>query len=181
MKKLLAALSLTLGMGSVFGVSASASEKEIEPKAIINLSFTVDGEDDPAPGQIEIIEIDTDMRRLLHQRNGKPSQGFTTMGAGEWDYIGEAVWSRTSPTFYSGGGDVLIGFYGGSNIEGYYSLWEEDTAINDVIHTNFKVKKDTDYIFSGISKYVDGDNKKAELFLRMMSGPYGDVHTIWLD
>ncbi|MGF7535080.1 hypothetical protein AAGG74_15525 [Bacillus mexicanus] len=161
MKKSILALSLSVSL--LFGLGTSLFSSPAK-------ALEVDGEDNPTPKNVKIEYLD------------KPIPFIKPAGSGEWDFIGEEKWTRKSSVVYSGGGDLYIEFKGGKNITGNYSLWEDDPNFDDVVSTNFNIPKPgMAVIFRDIGGWVDGDNKKAEFYLRMMSGPTGYVTTLWLD
>ncbi|CAG7646309.1 hypothetical protein PAESOLCIP111_05138 [Paenibacillus solanacearum] len=99
------------------------------------------------------------------------ANGVTTMGAGEWDYLGQrSTVSSQNPTNYvhSGGGDFKFQVVSGPSGGAWYQLREYDPGSNaDEIVTGYEYflyPGDT-LIYRGISNYVDGDNKKAEFYV----------------
>ncbi|UQZ76862.1 hypothetical protein C2I17_21225 [Niallia circulans] len=99
--------------------------------------------------------------------------GFTTMGAGTWDLIngGSTDWSfkkgekGSLGRVHSSGGDFRITFLGGHG-EFTFDLMEYDPSGSTTVKKGIKVKSDNTFTFRDISKYVDGDNKKAEFYIK---------------
>ena len=103
------------------------------------------------------------------------ANSFTTMGAGEWDYLGPrstVSWENPSNYVKSGGGDFKFKVSYGPSGGAWYQLREYDPGNADDIITDaygysyFYLYPGDTLIYRGISGAVDGDNKKAEFYVR---------------
>ena len=99
----------------------------------------------------------------------------TTMGAGEWDYLGTHYTSSSeNPSDYvlSGGGDFKYKVASGPSGGAWYQLRERDPDNADDIITDpygyslFYLYPGDVLVYKGISSAVDGDNKKAEFYVK---------------
>ncbi|MCQ6562835.1 hypothetical protein [Paenibacillus mendelii] len=99
----------------------------------------------------------------------------TPMGAGEWDYLGQrSTSSSENPSNYvhSGGGDFKYKVVSGPSGGAWYQLREYDPNNADDIITDpngysyFYLYTGDTLIYRGISGAIDGDNKKAELYVK---------------
>jgi hypothetical protein len=93
-----------------------------------------------------------------------------------WDPVGSQdlmLYSSgaTSNVYYSTGGDFEITFRGLSSSNGYYvHLYEEDeTNDDDPVGDTLYGIGDHDFVWRNISQYCDGDNGKAEFYLRVVN------------
>ncbi|MDR2993760.1 MAG: hypothetical protein LBV11_08020 [Bacillus cereus] len=93
---------------------------------------------------------------------------------GEWDYLGWETthWNSTTGYYitdpvYSSGGDFKV--CGTVNTNAVMYLYEYDSGSNKdeyVGQLNAYAGKESCKIFRSIGKFVDGDNKKAEFYIR---------------
>ncbi|QYR21008.1 hypothetical protein KZ483_25280 [Paenibacillus sp. sptzw28] len=103
------------------------------------------------------------------------ANGVTTMAAGEWDYLGaRSTSSSENPSNYvfSGGGDFKYKVYSGPSGGAWYQLREYDPNNADDIITDpngyslFYLYPGDTLVYRGISGAVDGDNNKAEFYVK---------------
>ncbi|UVI33359.1 hypothetical protein [Paenibacillus spongiae] len=99
----------------------------------------------------------------------------TPMGAGVWDYLGQRSTSSSenpSNYVYSTGGDFKYKVVSGPGGGAWYQLREYDPDNADDIITDpygyslFYLYPGDTLIYRGISGAVDGDNKKAEFYVK---------------
>lgn len=96
-----------------------------------------------------------------------PTSAFA--GAGEWDYVGSSTFHSQSVVISSGGGNFKA--CNRSNVDAEVKLWESDPGLNpdDSVNGGFMVPGQTlyanDCLIWDVRDAVDGDNKKAELYL----------------
>lgn len=92
-------------------------------------------------------------------------------GAGEWDKLGTYTYLYSSKPVYSGGGDFKVCLSSNQSFSLTIHLYEDDAGDNpdEYVGANYFSPGEC-HVFSGISKYIDGDNNKAELYLYDYSG-----------
>ncbi|MBP1079713.1 MULTISPECIES: hypothetical protein [Bacillus] len=106
-----------------------------------------------------------------------------TLGAGEWDYLGEeTLYSNgaESHVYASTGGDYRIcrDKYVGPDSELKVELWEYDpTSYNDYVGTRYLGSGECG-VFRGIGSFVDGGDE-AEFFAKSRTS--SDMHLIFYD
>lgn len=103
---------------------------------------------------------------------------IVTLGAGSWDaWFGNPDeltvtpgYTRTFSTVSSGGGNYKVRINAnktGGKLD--LTLYESDGSSVQKIKTITGLNTGDEYTFTGISDWVDGDNKKAELFINVYS------------
>ncbi|MCQ6265134.1 hypothetical protein M1K46_05580 [Fictibacillus sp. WQ 8-8] len=112
----------------------------------------------------------------------------TTAHAG-WDYQGSDVFTKQSKNFKSGGGSFKFCLSKNSK-EGNYRMMEED-PFNPDDWVSYEEKDPTGYepsfpnigfdskgcvVYHNISKYVDGTDGQAELYIQKWSGGNSKVY-----
>lgn len=90
---------------------------------------------------------------------------------GVWDYLGRrSTSSSENPTNYvhSTGGDFKFKVVSGPSGGAWYALYEYDPNNADdlVFDSWFYLYPGDEVVYRGIGGYVDGDNKKAEFYVR---------------
>lgn len=84
---------------------------------------------------------------------------------GQWDYIGSSTFTSSSAIAYSTGGDFAFCLYSGPTA--VYELWEDDPGNNNNDYVGkAELSKDECGIVRGIGSFVDGDNKRAEFYVK---------------
>ena len=127
-----------------------------------------------SPLEARVTKISNDPYHLQKMKMAFP------FGAGEWDDLGTDVFKSTSKVFYSGGGDLAVFIsqpYVGPLFSWKYRIREEDTLTSTTIDS-FDLPNESgtfEIYYSNISDYVDGDNKKAEIFIHKMTMATEDV------
>jgi hypothetical protein len=112
---------------------------------------------------------------------------ITTYGAGEWDYItSDVINTKDSKIVSSSGGDFRIEViqpYIGSGFSWLYKVYEDDGKWGDDLVGTWKLynKSTTQVIDINARNWVDGDNKKAEFYIRKMTVPTHSVNLYFYD
>ncbi|MFE7822204.1 hypothetical protein ACFU1R_29070 [Priestia megaterium] len=130
-----------------------------------------EGQDDPSTVNGKIIKISDSLNP------------YTTMASG-WQYITSDSFKTQSKTVNSAGGNVKIVItqpYIGPGFTWTYTLYEDDGyKFNKIDAWDGENKKGTYELIANVSSYVDGSNKKAELFLKKTVAS-ATVKTKWYD
>ncbi|WP_146553234.1 hypothetical protein [Rummeliibacillus sp. SL167] len=134
----------------------------------------------------QIRKISDDPNYLKKQKFNFFGNTITPFGAGQWDYIGEDTFKSQSKIFHSGGGDLMIYIeqpYGGLlGSKWWYKLYEKSPTWESVVSSFYLENEAGAYeVVFDVRDWVDGDNKKAELYLSKLFYPTESVYTIWLD
>ncbi len=112
---------------------------------------------------------------------------ITTYGAGEWDYItSDVINTIDSKIVRSNGGDFRIEViqpYIGNGFTWLYKVYEDDGRWgDDLVGTwNLYNKSSTQVIDINARNWIDGDNKKAEFYIRKMTVPTHSVNLYFYD
>lgn len=111
--------------------------------------------------------------------------GYTTMASG-WQKLGTSTFKQRSKTFYSGGGRIKIKIVQpdlGWGFKWVYYLKEDDGGLGDDLVAKFSLNNGPGtYILEfPVNGYVDGANKKAELYLTKVGTSSASVTTTWWD
>jgi hypothetical protein len=102
---------------------------------------------------------------------------FTTFGAGEWDYLTyDYINNGSSKIVSSGGGDFMFVIdqpYIGPGFTWLYKVYEDDGAIGDDVVGTWEMGNydDPQAFIINARNYVDGDNDKAEFYIKKMTVP----------
>lgn len=189
MKKNLFLLGSIFSIGlftTTFGINTYAMEEEtVSNENEEQTEYT--GDENPLnPAVIEDGDIEGENDQSTVNIQIKKVAPFSVMGAGEWDYIGYSSFSSQSKTFYSGGGNVkiLIKQPGiGPGFTWQYKLVEDDPYTFDDTVADFRLPNGagTYEVTYNVSSFVDGDNKKAELYLKKLTNPTYSVGSEWYD
>lgn len=106
-----------------------------------------------------------------------------TAGPGEWDFLGQyALYESSQPGVYrtltakSGGGDLRVCLLDGPSWTARYSLWEYDPNNADDHVMDFYLDEGRCVVFRSIGGYVDGDNNRAEFYIRATVRGLVEIH-----
>ncbi|MFJ7841800.1 hypothetical protein ACIQXG_20450 [Lysinibacillus sphaericus] len=92
--------------------------------------------------------------------------GVVTLGAGEWDLIGDEFVKQTSGIYPSHGGDYRVSLVQSKFGPYLYALREDDGAIYQTVKNfNFSEEGVFEMIFRDISSYCDGSDGLAEFYI----------------
>lgn len=97
---------------------------------------------------------------------------------GQWDYIGSSTFTSSSAIAYSTGGDFAFCLYSGP--KAVYELWEDDpgNSNNDYVG-KAEISKNQCGIVRGIGNFVDGDNKRAEFYVKKIGAGGSATIDFW--
>ncbi|WP_445486563.1 hypothetical protein [Niallia sp. 03133] len=160
--------SFLITSNNTFASEVEDSKEEIVKKSedpVVANDGLQDGKNDPSSVNRKITKISDDPYFLQKQ--------MVTFGANEWDLIGSDFVKTYSKVFYSGGGDLkmyIVQPNVGPGFRWLYQLMEEDPTIDDNID-NFELPNSPGVyeLIWNVRSYVDGDNNKAEIYLKRNS------------
>jgi hypothetical protein len=106
--------------------------------------------------------------------------------ASGWQKLGSSTFKQRSKTFYSGGGRIKIKIVQpdlGPGFNWVYYLKEDDGGLGDDQVAKFSLNNGpgTYELEFPVNGYVDGANKKAELYLLKVGTSSASVTTTWWD
>lgn len=191
MKKIIASLLFVslFPFSGLVGHAAESDSDSSKTKASSHTFFT-DLTDD-SEGVINLEELDEYTRNENEKDGLNASPDYipietistvyqspiTTLGAGEWDLVGtDRIKSGNSKIVKSSGGDFMIEFkqdYAGPGFTWVYEIWEDDGIIGDDFLGRWTLANTGNYqsIKFSTRNIIDGDNKKAEIYVKKMTVP----------
>lgn len=155
----------------VFAEETQANNEETKSAAVTN-DGPEDGVNDVSTVNPKIKLISTDPNYIQNQ--------ISIFGAGTWDLMGSSTFKTKSSTFSSHGGDFRMVISQKTTVKGLkwqYKLMEEDPLNDDDLVSSFELPNLTStYDLSwNVRSFTDGNNKKAELYLRKLTQPFTSV------
>ncbi|MCM3347207.1 hypothetical protein [Cytobacillus kochii] len=166
-----------------FTVVSYANASEIDDTPIENTGDPVTESDGMSDGEND----HTTINRTVTKISDDPyylDNLISPFGAGEWDYLGSSTFKSKSAVFYSGGGNFRVWIsqpHAGPGFKWSYRLMEDDPVGDDQIDRFDVPNSAGTYQYEwNVRSFVDGDNKKAEIYLHKMTMPtYSVTVDVW--
>lgn len=160
---------LAVPFSSAYASDDGASEQAAASVYVIRANGNVES----PKGSNELPENEKSSPMVKTPMGGKDN-AVSPMGSGEWDYLGihyTASGENPSDYVFSGGGSFKYQIYYGPKDGAWYELRERDPDnTDDIIYGNgyryFWLYPGDVLVYSGLNFAVDGDNNKAEFYVK---------------